>query len=84
MTGVCIGVKQLEHIPLIQYLVQFKGYSTIQALLDSGSKVNAMTPVNTTVLGLLVCLTNVAAQKIDGSTLSTHGMMLASFQLEDK
>ena len=35
-------------------------------------------------LGLKVRLTNVGAQKIDGSTLQTFGMGLVSFQVEDK
>lgn len=35
-------------------------------------------------LGLKVRHTDVRAQKIDGSILITFGMVLASFQLEDK
>ena len=35
-------------------------------------------------LGLRVHQTNVEAQKIDGSTLETFGIVLASFQVEDK
>ena len=35
-------------------------------------------------LGLQVYRTNIGAQKIDGSTLKTFGMVLASFQVEDK
>ena len=42
MIAVSIEVEQLEHVPSIQYPVQFKGHTTVQALLDSGSKVNAI------------------------------------------
>ena len=84
MTGVSMGVEQLERVPSIQYPVQFKGHTTVQALLDSGSEVNVMTSAYVAVLGLRVCSTDVWAQKIDGSMLSTHGMVLATFQLEDK
>ena len=37
--------------------------------MDSGSKVNAMTPAYASKLGLRVYHTNVGAQKIDGSIL---------------
>ena len=43
-----------------------------------------MTPGYASKLGLKVRPTNVGAQKIDGSTLETFGMVLASFQVEDK
>ncbi len=38
----------LQHIPSIWYLVQFQ----VQALIDSGSEVNAMTPAYVAELGL--------------------------------
>ena len=43
-----------------------------------------MTPAYASKLGLQVHRTNIEAQKIDGSTLKTFGMVLASFQVEDK
>ena len=43
-----------------------------------------MTPGYVLKLGLKVRPTDVGAQKIDGSTLETFGMVLASFQIEDK
>ena len=43
-----------------------------------------MTPGYASKLGLKVRPTNVEAQKIDGSTLETFGMVLASFQMKDK
>lgn len=43
-----------------------------------------MTPAYAAVLGLRDCPIDVGNQNIDGSTLLTHGMVLANFQLEDK
>ena len=52
-------------------------------LLDSRSKLNAMTPVYAAKLGLRPWPTNVDAQKIDDLALTTHGMASASFSLQD-
>ena len=76
----------LDRVPCIHYPVQFrkdKG-ATIRALIDSGSEVNAMTPAYAKQLGLQVRKTDVGAQKIDGSSLRTFGMVIAGFQIEDK
>ena len=35
-------------------------------------------------LGLSIRLTDVGAQKIDGTTLNTHGMVIAAFSVVDK
>ena len=43
-----------------------------------------MTPAYSSKLGLQVHCTDVGAQKIDGSTFKTFGMVLASFFVEDK
>ena len=53
-------------------------------MLDSGSEVNAMSPVYAKRLGLKTRKTNVGAQKIDGSALETFGMVIADFQVVDK
>ena len=87
MTDIREKALVLERIPYIYYPVQFKRdtYGTqVQALIDSNSEVNAMTPAYTSRLGLRVYRTNIGAQKIDGTTLETFGMVLASFQMEDK
>ena len=42
-----------------------------------------MTLAYAAVFGLRVCSIDVGAQEIDGLTLSTHSMVLATFQLED-
>ena len=53
-------------------------------MLDSGSEVNAISSSYAKRLGLKTWKTNIGAQKIDGSTLETFGMVIADFQVEDK
>ena len=43
-----------------------------------------MTPVYAFKLSLEVWTTKVGVQKIDGSLLTTFGMVIAGFQIEDK
>ena len=56
----------------------------MQALVDSGSEVNAMHPSFAKQLGFPIRPTNVGAQKIDGTMLDTHGMVVAAFSVVDK
>ena len=75
----------LDRVPCIRYPIWFKKSKVqVQALINSGSEVNAITPEYASKLGLKVRPTNVGAQKIDGFTLETFGIVLASFQVEDK
>ena len=70
----------LERVPCIHYPLRFqKDIASVRALVDSGNEVNAMTPTYTAKLGLKVRKTDIGAQKIDGSTLETFGMVLANF-----
>lgn len=71
----------LERIPYIHYSVQFQKDKTseVQALINSGSEVNAMSPAYAKKLGLWIQKTDVGVEKIDGSTLETFGMIIASF-----
>ena len=48
-------------------------------MLNSGNKVNVMNPAFAQKLGLQIQKTNVGAQKINGSTLETFGMVIANF-----
>ena len=73
----------MHRVPCVHYLIRFKK-KEVQALIDSGSEVNVMTPAYTLKLGLQVYRNDVGAQKIDGSTLQTFRMILANFQVEDK
>lgn len=56
----------------------------MQALIDLGNEINAMTPKYTLKLDLKICSTNIKAQKIDGSIFEMFEMILTSFQIEDK
>ena len=74
----------LYQISCICYLIWFKKKKIqIQALIDSNSKVKAMTLGYALKLNLKVCFTNIRLQKIDGSTLKMLEIVLASFQVED-
>lgn len=56
----------------------------MRALINSSSEVNTMTPAYASKLGFRAHQTDVGAQKIDGSTLETFGMVLTNFQVGDK
>ena len=76
----------LDQVPCIHYPVQFqkdKG-ATIWAFINSGSKINSMTPAYIKQLGLQVQKTDVGAQRIDGTLFQTFRMVIPSFQVEDK
>ena len=72
------GAEEVVKVPCIHYLLQFQK-EQVKALLNSGSKVNAMNPALARKLGLKTRKTNVGAQKIDGSALETFGMVIADF-----
>ena len=77
--------KALERVPCIRYPVQFKKDKTpVQVLIDLESEVNAVHPSFVKQLGLSIRPTDVGAQKIDGTTLDTHGMVVAAFSMENK
>lgn len=72
----------LDRVSCIYYLVQFRkdrNNKRIKALIDSRIKVNVMTPTYASKLGLRVRETNVKALKINGFTLETYEMVLATF-----
>ena len=73
----------LQRVPCIHYPIWFKK-KEVQALIDSGSEINAMIPAHVSRLGLRVHRTDIGAQKIDGSIFKTFGIVLASFQVGDK
>ena len=89
--AILVSVKELKRITCIQYPIAFPG-SVIQdgsaldpvlALLDLGSKVNAIHPTFAERLGLVVQATNVGTQKIDGTTVETYGMVVVAFSITD-
>ena len=70
----------LDWFSCICYPIWFKKSEIqIQALIDSGSKVNAMTLRYVLKLGLKVHPTNIGVQKINGSIFKTFVIVLASF-----
>lgn len=73
----------LDQVPCIYYPICFKE-NKVQILIDSGSKVNVMTPVFILKLGLNICPINLGPQKINYSTFKMFEMALASFQIENK
>ena len=76
-----LKVRVLDRIPCICYLIQFrknKGKDVL-ALLNSRSKINAMTPVYSAHLGLKVRVTDIGMQKIDKSSLAIYGRVIAAF-----
>ena len=80
-----ISGKEVVKVPCIYYPVWFQeGQKQVRALLNSGNKVNAMSPAYIEKLGLKTRKTNVGAQKIDGSALKIFGMVITDFQVEDK
>ncbi len=76
--------QELERVPCIWYPVTFKDQDQTEALLDSGSEVNTMSQAFAQQLGLKIRKTNVGAQKIDGTTLETYGMVVSTFSVSDK
>ncbi len=75
----------VQRVLCIWYPIQFQENQAnkVQALIDSGSKFNTMTPTYTAKLGLTTGKTSVGAQKIDGLPLETHDMASARFSLQD-
>lgn len=75
----------LEYVSYIYYSIQFKkNTDEIQALINSESKINVMTPAYGNKLSFQMQKTNVRAQKIDGSILKTYKMVIVGFQVQDK
>lgn len=56
-----------------------KDYTKVQALMDFGNKVNAMTLAFAAILRLYVYFANIKAQKIDISKLLAYSMMITNF-----
>ena len=67
---------------LYWYSVTFKEQT--EALLDSESEINIMSPAFASQLGLKIRKTNIRAQKLDGTTLETYRIIVSIFFLLDK
>lgn len=74
------SILPLKHMLCIYYQLYFKkNQSKIQALIDSGNKINAMTLVYIKKLGFWSQKTDTKVQKIDSSSLTIYGMIIARF-----
>ena len=73
----------LAQVPCIHYSIKLETKSVL-ALLDSGSNINAIHPNFAKELGFLIRLTDVGAQKIDGTMLDTYEIVVAAFLVTDK
>ena len=80
--SVTASPEALQRMPCIRYPVQFQAQQ-IEALINSGSEINTMTPEFAARLGLSTRPTGVGASKIDGSPLATYGMAVAAFSLQN-
>ena len=74
---------QLEREPCLVYDIQLDTHK-VQSLIDSGSEVNAISQDLVKELGLQTLHTKWGAAKIDGSQLTTYGMVLATFSVDDQ
>ena len=78
-------LENLAWFPCIQYPITFQKKSVpMVALLDLGSKVNAIHPIFTRELGLPIRPTDIRTQKIDSIMLDTFEMVIAAFLVTDK
>ena len=79
-------MRVLDKVSCIFYPVQFRKNkdNNVLALLNSRSKVNAMTPAYAAHLVLKMRVTNIHAQKIDRSSPATYHIVIATFQVIDK
>lgn len=70
----------LNRVPCIHHLLWVKkDQAKVQVLLDSSNDVNSMTLAYAANLSLKVWSTNVEAQKINGFTFKTFGIVLTNF-----
>ena len=73
-------LRPLEKVPCIHHPLYFlKDLYKTRALIDLGSKVNTITLAYAAKLSFKIRKINIGAQKIDGSTFDTFGMVLADF-----
>ena len=76
-------LKNLTQVSSIRYPTKFRKKS-VSALFDSGTEVNTIYPNFAKELGFLIKPTDVRAQKIDGTTLVTFGIIVADFSMINK
>ena len=80
--SVTASSKALQRVSCIWYLIEIQD-SEVQALIDFGYEVNAMTPAYAKKLAFTPQKTSVEVQKINGCFLETYNMTSASFSFQD-
>ena len=83
VTETSIKAIPLQQISCIWYPVQFQG-DKIQALTNSGTKINKITSIFAVKLSFVTQKTDIGTQKLDGLLLATYEMVLAGFSIQDK
>ena len=73
----------LYQVLCIYYLIHFKK-NEIQALIDSGNKINIIILIYILNFNLKIRPINVRLQKIDSSTFKIFKIIIAYFQIRDK
>ena len=75
----------LIQVLCIRYSITFwKKSVSVSVLFNSGSEVNAIHPTLARELELFIRLTDVGAQKIDGTMLDTFGIIVTAFLVMNK
>ena len=72
----------LQYVLFIQYQIQFQN-NKVQALINFGSKINAMTLAYTIKLGFIIQKTSIRARKIDDLPPKTYGIASTRFLIQD-
>lgn len=80
-----LNTPPLKHMLYIYHPIWSKrDQAKIQALIDSDVEINAITSTYTAKLSLKVWSTDVGVQKINDSNLKMFGIVLTSFEVNDK
>ena len=79
-------MRVLNRVLFIHYRILFRKdkKTDVLALLDSASKIKAITLAYTAHLDLAVRVINVGMQKIDRSSLATYNIVIAALHVVDK
>ena len=73
----------LAQVFCICYPINFEK-KPVSALINSSNEVNIIYPTFAKELGFSIRLTDIGAQKIDGTTLNTYGIVVIVFLVTDK
>lgn len=74
------SLKALEKAPCIQYSIQFQS-KFVNTLVNSGSKINTITPDFAIKLELIPRQTNISVEKINNTHLYIYDIIIVGFSL---